>query len=51
MRELDRSGVAPLPVFGPAPDFVLTDTDDRPVRLSDFHGRRHVVLIFNRGFT
>jgi peroxiredoxin len=33
-----------------APDFALTDTADRTVRLSDFRGRRHVVLVFNRGF-
>ena len=35
----------------PAPEFSLADFDGRPVSLSDFHGRRHVVLVFNRGFT
>ncbi len=34
----------------PAPDFALTDTADRTVRLSDYRGRQHVVLVFNRGF-
>jgi len=34
-----------------APDFELDDTEGRPIRLSDFKGRKHVVLIFNRGFT
>ena len=35
---------------GPAPDFSLADTQGRAVRLSDYRGRRHVVLVFNRGF-
>ncbi len=34
-----------------APDFELADTGGRPVRLLDFRGKKHVVLIFNRGFT
>jgi peroxiredoxin len=34
----------------PAPDFDLTDSEGRQVRLSDYKGARHVVLIFNRGF-
>ncbi|GAB4515511.1 MAG: hypothetical protein Kow0047_27430 [Anaerolineae bacterium] len=33
-----------------APDFELTDVNGQPVRLSDFRGRNHVVLVFNRGF-
>ena len=35
---------------GPAPDFGLTDTQGRLVRLSDYRGRKPVVLVFNRGF-
>jgi peroxiredoxin len=35
----------------PAPDFELNDSEGRSVRLSGYRGRRHVVLIFNRGFT
>jgi peroxiredoxin len=34
----------------PAPDFELADFNSQPVRLSNFHGQQHVVLVFNRGF-
>lgn len=34
----------------PAPDFDHEDFQGRPVRLSDYAGERHVVLVFNRGF-
>ena len=34
-----------------APDFTLQDFEGRTVRLSDYQGHQHVVLIFNRGFT
>lgn len=33
-----------------APDFTLADFEGQAVRLSDFRGDRHVVLVFNRGF-
>jgi len=33
-----------------APDFELTDTAGQTVRLSDYRGKKHVVLVFNRGF-
>lgn len=33
-----------------APDFELADFTGKPVRLSDFRGRTHVLLVFNRGF-
>lgn len=33
-----------------APDFGLTDTRGEKVRLSAFHGRQNVLLVFNRGF-
>ena len=32
-----------------APDFTLTDIQGRTVRLSDYRGKAHVVLVFNRG--
>jgi peroxiredoxin len=34
-----------------APDFELTDFNGKPVCLSEFRGRKHIVLVFNRGFT
>jgi peroxiredoxin len=38
-----------LRVGDEAPDFELMDTQGHQVKLSDFRGRR-VVLVFNRGF-
>ena len=34
----------------PAPDFELTDSEGRKVRLSNYRGTKHIVLVFNRGF-
>jgi peroxiredoxin len=34
-----------------APEFELEDFSGNLVRLSDFRGERHVLLVFNRGFT
>jgi peroxiredoxin len=34
----------------PAPDFTLADFTGQPVHLSDFHGKAHILLVFNRGF-
>jgi peroxiredoxin len=33
-----------------APDFVLEDFSGQTVQLSDYRGKKHVVLVFNRGF-
>lgn len=39
-----------VPLNTPAPDFTLADFKGRPVRLADFRGKAHVLLVFNRGF-
>lgn len=40
-----------LPASGElAPDFELADIHGRPVRLSEYRGRRIVILAFLRGF-
>lgn len=36
-----------LPVGSPAPDFALPNQHRTPVRLSEFRGRKHVVLAFH----
>lgn len=33
-----------------APDFGLSDFSSNMVTLSDFRGRKNVLLVFNRGF-
>ncbi len=35
-----------LKVGDTAPDFILRDQDNRPVKLSDFRGKKNVVLAF-----
>lgn len=35
-----------LKVGDPAPDFQLIDTNRKPVKLSDFRGKKNVVLAF-----
>jgi peroxiredoxin len=34
----------------PAPDFTLKDYKGNEVSLSQFEGKQHVLLVFNRGF-
>jgi peroxiredoxin len=39
-----------VPLNALAPDFTLVDFKGQPVRLADFRGKAHVLLVFNRGF-
>ncbi len=34
----------------PAPDFTAIDAEGSAIRLSDYGGKKNVVLVFNRGF-
>ena len=33
-----------------APDFSATDSEGKVIQLSDYRGKKNVVLVFNRGF-
>jgi hypothetical protein len=46
-----RSPMAQISLNTPAPDFTLQNLQGEPVSLSDFRGKAHVLLVFNRGFT
>lgn len=37
-------------LYTPAPNFTLQNLQGEPVQLSDFRGKSHVFLVFNRGF-
>ena len=41
--------MARVDINTPAPAFELEDLDGRTVRLSDFQGDKHVLVVFNRG--
>ncbi len=42
--------MAQVELNAPAPDFTLADYEDNEVSLSQFKGKQHVLLVFNRGF-
>jgi cytochrome oxidase Cu insertion factor (SCO1/SenC/PrrC family) len=46
-----RSADPNLSQSKPAPDFTTTDIDGKSIRLSDFQGKKFVVLVFNRSIT
>jgi peroxiredoxin len=37
-------------INAPAPDFTLEDYEGNEYSLSQFKGKQHVLLVFNRGF-
>jgi peroxiredoxin len=32
------------------PDFTASDTEGRKIKLSEYRGKKNVMLVFNRGF-
>lgn len=40
-----------LKVGDNAPDFELLNSDEQPVKLADFHGRRFVLFFFSKAGT
>jgi hypothetical protein len=34
-----------------APDFKVNDSEGRAIQLADYRSKKHVLLVFNRGFT
>ena len=46
----EEAFMARVEVNTQATAFTLPDFTGKPVALSDFNGRQHVLLVFNRGF-
>ena len=42
--------MAQIEINSPAPNFTLSDYQGSEVALSQFKGKQHVLLVFNRGF-
>jgi cytochrome oxidase Cu insertion factor (SCO1/SenC/PrrC family) len=49
-RDLAPTDLNRIKVGQAAPDFTLEAVDGKPVALSDFRGKKNVVLVFYRGF-
>ena len=48
--DLSPTDLQRIKVGQPAPDFTLEDVDGKSITLSDFRGKKTVVLVFYRGF-
>jgi len=48
--ELAPSELNRVKVGQPAPDFSLEGTDGKPIVLSEYRGKKSVVLVFYRGY-
>jgi peroxiredoxin len=42
----NNGGTMPVNIGAPAPEFTLKDQDQKEVKLSDFRGKKRVVLVF-----
>jgi cytochrome oxidase Cu insertion factor (SCO1/SenC/PrrC family) len=49
-NDLSPTDLQRIKVGQPAPDFTLEDMDGKNITLSDFRGKKTVVLVFYRGF-
>ncbi len=45
-QQQEKPGTTHLKAGDPAPDFTLRDQNTKPVKLSDFKGKKNVVLAF-----
>ena len=50
MKALPPTDFGRVAIGTEAPDFVLASLDGPPVKLSQFRGKKNVVLVFYRGF-
>ena len=48
--DLSPTDLQRIKVGQPSPDFTLEDMDGKNITLSDFRGKKTVVLVFYRGF-
>jgi cytochrome oxidase Cu insertion factor (SCO1/SenC/PrrC family) len=48
--DLSPTDLQRIKVGQPAPDFTLEDMDGKSITLSDFRGKKTVVLVFYRGY-
>ena len=46
----EETNTARVELNTPAPDFRLADLNGKDVALSDYAGRKNVLIVFNRGF-
>jgi peroxiredoxin len=47
---LGDNDMAKVELHTPAPDFALQDFRGQTVQLGGYRGKKHVALVFNRGF-
>ncbi len=50
MANLPAADLNRIKIGEAAPDFTLEDQDGKPVTLSDYRGKKTVVLVFYRGY-